>query len=72
MEMFGILGAHLCGAMLLRDDARIGIKTSVCRTAPRMPKNRPVENRDFLGKVGALWTALFAIVGADRRHSGGT
>ena len=71
MEMFGILGAHLSGAML-RDDSRIRPQISVYHTAPRMPKNCPVENQDFLGNVGALKTPFFGIVGADRRHSGGT
>ncbi len=41
-------------------------------TAPRMPNIRPVEIRDFLGNFGALLTGIFGIVGADRRHSGGT
>ena len=53
MGMFGILGAHLTGGVL-QDDSRFGIKSAFVAPAPRMPKDRPVENRDFLGNVGAL------------------
>src|ERR1700722_20848035 len=40
--------------------------------APRMPNSRPVEVPDFFGIYGALLTRFFGILGADRRHSGGT
>ncbi len=68
MGKFSILGA------LLADDCyrmiHEGNRISDSHTAPRMPKNGPVEDRDFLGNVGALWATFFGIVGADCPHCG--
>ena len=69
--MFGILGAHLSGLML-RDDPRLGIESALVAPPLECRRVAPVENRDFLGNVGARQTPFFGIVGADRRHSGGT
>lgn len=71
MGMFGILGAHLASG-LLRDDSRFGIKSAF--VAPPLECRRIAQWKTEISSAmsGRSGRRFLGIVGADRRHSGGT